>query len=180
MCSYILKLAKTRGEFIMQGCHSGLMGVGPISLSEGLNKLESEHLPLRNSLESLFSICTLVEEQQGVPFAELIQEVEDFSTNLEHHSVREEDILFQMMEVYLGKSGGPIAIMEYEHELAKGFISEFLTNAENHRQLTIDEMIKNALLIKNAYHTLLNHFAKEEQVLSQWQNECFHKKRKIS
>ena len=31
-----------------------------------------------------------------------------------------------MMEVYIGKSGGPIAVMEYEHEQAKGFISEFI------------------------------------------------------
>ena len=30
-----------------------------------------------------------------------------------------------MMEVYLGEGGGPISVMEYEHEQAKGFISEF-------------------------------------------------------
>ena len=69
-----------------------------------------------------------------------------------------------MMEVYIGKSGGPIAVMEYEHEQANGFISEFLRNSESTHETT-DSMIKNSSLIKNAYYTLLDHFSKEEQVL---------------
>ncbi len=68
------------------------------------------------------------------------------------------------MEVYIGKSGGPIAVMEYEHEQANGFISEFLKNTESSHQ-TADSMINNSNLIKNAYNTLVDHFSKEEQVL---------------
>ena len=164
----------------MQGCPSSLIGNGPVTLSEGLQKLVSEHGPLRNWLETLFSLCNKVEveENKEVPFEELIHEVKVFSTKLEFHSVREENYLFRMMEVYIGKSGGPIAVMEYEHEQANGFISEFLYNAENHRQLTTDEMIKNAILIKNAYHTLVNHFAKEEQVLYPMAERMFSQEEK--
>jgi len=149
----------------MQGCHSGLMNNSPAALSEGLNKLVSEHIPLRKGLDTLFSLCNKIEEVQDVvTFGELVVEVKEFFKSLEHHSHREEDHLFRMMEVYLGKNGGPIAVMEYEHEQANGYISEFFKNAKN-AELSAEDMIKNAALIQDAYHTLLSHFSKEEQVL---------------
>jgi regulator of cell morphogenesis and NO signaling len=164
----------------MNGCPSGLFGNGPVTLSEGLQKLVNEHPPLRNRLESLFALCNKIEidEEKEAFFNQLIREVVDFSTNLEYHSTREENYLFRMMEVYLGKSGGPIAVMEYEHEQANGFISEFLKNAGNHAQLTPDEIIKQIILIKNAYQTLLDHFAKEEQVLYPMAERMFSQEEK--
>lgn len=144
---------------IMQGLGSG------VTLSEGLYKLVSEHVPLRTSLDSLYSLCDTVEEENGASFPQLVQDVKHFSTDLDYHSVREEDILFRMMEGYLGKGGGPISVMEYEHQQAHGFINEFLKNAESLSQLTTDDKMQNVDLVRNAYHTLLNHFMKEEQVL---------------
>ncbi|WP_462411690.1 hemerythrin domain-containing protein [Neobacillus sp. Marseille-QA0830] len=150
----------------MQGCHSGLFCNSPVTLSEGLNKLVSEHTPLRSSLEALFTLCNQVEQEpHGNAFAELVPAVQHFFTDLEFHSEREEDILFRMMEVYFGKNGGPIAVMEYEHEQARGYIQEFLKSAETPAALTVEEQINNSSLIKGAYETLLSHFAKEEQVL---------------
>lgn len=150
----------------MNGCHSGFAGI-PDNLSEGLQILINEHIPLRNNLETLSSLCNKVGtgEEKNVVFTQLLQEVKEFNENLSRHSAREEDYLFKMMEKYLGKSGGPIAVMEYEHEKAHGFINEFLKNTEENSTLTNDDMIKNADLIKNAHDTLLEHFSKEEQVL---------------
>ncbi|WP_157273183.1 hemerythrin domain-containing protein [Neobacillus bataviensis] len=149
----------------MQGCSSGMFGNGPVTLSDGLNKLVSEHVPLRNSLETLVSLCKQVEEEQGDSFEVLIKEVKEFTTNLDYHSEREETILFRMMEVYLGKNGGPIAVMEYEHEEAHGFINKFLKIVEDNPQFSRKEKITHSNLIENAYHTLISHFGKEEQVL---------------
>ena len=73
----------------------------------------------------LFSLCNKVEvkEYKEVPFEELIHEVKVFSYKaLNFIQIREENYLFRMMEVYIGKNGGPIAVMEYEHEQANGFI----------------------------------------------------------
>lgn len=164
----------------MQVCPSSLIGNEPVELSEGLLKLVNEHPPLRDQLENLSSLCNKVEveEEKEASFEQLIGEVIDFSTRLEYHSAREEDYLFRMMEVYIGKDGGPIAVMEYEHEQAKGFISEFLKNTKDHSQLTPAEMMNNATLIKNAYYTLLDHFAKEEQVLYPMAERMFSQEEK--
>lgn len=145
----------------MISCHD-LIGNEPIELSEGLLKLANEHKPLRDLLDGLFTLCNQVEENS---FIQLIEEVKNFSTKIDHHSVREENYLFRVMEGYLGKEGGPITVMEYEHEQARGFIDEFMEKTKSYSPSTPDEMNKLALLIKNAYYTLLDHFAKEEQVL---------------
>ena len=163
----------------MQGCPSSLIGNGPVTLSEGLQKLVSEHGPLRNRLETLFSLSNTVEveAEKEAPFEELIKEVIRFSKELEFHSMREENYLFRMMEVYIGKNGGPIAVMEYEHEQANGFISEFLRNVQDSKQSS-DSMIHNSGLIKNAYYTLVDHFAKEEQVLYPMAEQLFTEEEK--
>ena len=163
----------------MQGCPSSLIGNGPVMLSEGLQKLVNEHGPLRNRLEVLFSLSNTVEvdAEKEAPFEKLIKEVMNFSKELEFHSVREENYLFRMMEVYIGKNGGPIAVMEYEHEQANGFISEFLKNTQGSKQ-SADSMIQNSSLIKNAYYTLLDHFSKEEQILYPMAEQLFTEEEK--
>lgn len=166
--------------FIMEGCPSGLFGGGPVTLSEGLQNLIDEHIPLRRSLDNLLSLCNKVEteEKKEDSFSQLNKEVREFNENLKHHSVREEDHLFKMMETYLGKSGGPLAVMEYEHERAHGFINEFLKNTEGHSKQTTDDMVKNATLIKDAYLTLTEHFSKEEQVLYPMAERMFSQEEK--
>ncbi|NSL52171.1 hemerythrin domain-containing protein [Calidifontibacillus erzurumensis] len=151
----------------MIGCASGLFGDGPVTLSEGLQILVDEHAPLRKSLETLESYSNKIEfeEEKATVFQQLIQEVKAFNENLSRHSAKEEDHLFTMMEKYIGKNGGPIAVMEYEHQMAHGYINQFLQNIESHKEQTNDDMIENANLIKNAKQILLDHFAKEEQVL---------------
>ena len=163
----------------MQGCPSSLIGNGPVTLSEGLQKLVSEHGPLRNRLETLFSLSNTVEveAEKEAPFEELTKEVIRFFKELEFHAVREENYLFRMMEVYIGKDGGPIAVMEYEHEQANGFINEFLSNVQGSKQSS-DSMIHNSSLIKNAYYTLLDHFAKEEQILFPMAEQLFTEEEK--
>lgn len=150
----------------MQGCPSALFGNEPVKLSEGLQQLVNEHEPLRNHLETLFSLCNEVEkaEEKSTAFTQLVQEVTSFEKSLSFHSRREEDYMFKMMEKYIGKSSGPLVVMEYEHEQAHGFIDAFIENAKK-PDLNSYEQLKNAAQIKNAYYTLIDHFAKEEAVL---------------
>lgn len=156
-----------KGENVMQGCPSGLLGNEIVELSEGLAQLKKEHPPLLALLSDLLTLCKEVEAQDDKEklFLQLAEDVKSFSEKLEYHSTREEDYLFRKMEEYLGVGVGPIVVMEYEHEEAKRNINQFLDNAKEKEQLLADEIIENVSLIINANYTLVNHFAKEENVL---------------
>ncbi len=99
-------------------------------------------------------------------FSKLGPAVKIFMAELDPHSEREEQVLFRMMENYLGVGMGPIAVMEYEHEQAKSLIGQFFEKTDDQNgDYTVDEMKEHSGLINNAYYTLVNHFAKEENVL---------------
>lgn len=153
---------------MMDGCMSAFNGNQPGALCKGLSQLKAEHVPLLEKLDGMFAICSKIDknENQEGNFAQLVPAVKVFIAELEIHSEREERVLFRMMENYLGVGMGPVAVMEYEHEQAKSLIGKFLENTEGHQEALSSERIKeNSDLIKSAYFTLVDHFAKEENVL---------------
>lgn len=149
----------------MSGCMSAFGGMPPADLCKGLKQLKEEHPPLLAQLDGLYKLTQEIEQHDEVErsFAELIIQVTKFKDDLDPHSDREEGVLFPMMGVYIGTTSGPIAVMEYEHDQAKAHIGEFLSKADSSQ--AIEEMKNLAVLIKNAYFILTEHFAKEENVL---------------
>ncbi len=145
---------------------SGFGGMPTGELCEGLKQLRSEHPPLVEQLEKLYSLTQQIDQEIDLEknFAELFTRVKEFKAALDPHSEREEGVLFPMMGVYIGTTSGPIAVMEYEHDQAKSNIRVFLEKAEM-GQSTAEELKKSAELIENAYFILTEHFAKEENVL---------------
>ncbi|SFA77139.1 MULTISPECIES: hemerythrin domain-containing protein [unclassified Bacillus (in: firmicutes)] len=151
----------------IMGCMGAFGGVNESDLCDGLRQLKGEHPPLINRLEGLLEACLKIEsgEELSVNFNSLKEKVEAFIKELEPHSEREESILFPMMSNYIGKSMGPIAVMEYEHDLAKSLISTFIEQSASSTELSEGKMKELALMIKKAYYTLVDHFTKEENVL---------------
>lgn len=151
----------------MQGCMSGMLGNGAVELCKGLKQLKEEHPPLLNMLDSLLELSTKIREteQKEDAFKQLVNEVEDFILDLEPHSDREEEILFPMMVTYIGKEMGPIAVMEYEHDQAKSLLGKFINSTRNIEQLSSEQMVELAELVKNANYILVDHFSKEENIL---------------
>ena len=150
----------------MSGCMSGFGGMPQAELSEGLKQLKSEHPPLLEQLEKLYTLTQNIDQELNVEedFIELIEQVKAFKAALDSHSEREEGVLFPMMATYIGTTSGPIAVMEYEHDQAKTNIGSFLTNAEV-TEASTEEKKRLAELIQNAYFILTEHFSKEENVL---------------
>ncbi|WP_051428410.1 hemerythrin domain-containing protein [Bacillus sp. J33] len=145
---------------------SSMLGNGAAELSKGLKQLKEEHPPLLAMLEELLQLSLKIEETPDKGFFEqLTEKVQNFIRVLDPHSEREEGVLFRMMEQYLGKGTGPIAVMEYEHDQAKGYIKAYMDAAEKPESMSEQEMVFHAGMIKNAYYTLTQHFAKEENVL---------------
>jgi regulator of cell morphogenesis and NO signaling len=150
----------------MEGCMSSMMNNGPIILCKGLKQLKEEHPPLLAMLEELLHLTIKIEETpERALFEKLTEHVQSFCGQLDPHSEREEGVLFRMMERYLGKGTGPIAVMEYEHYQAKSCIKSFLRAAEGKEHMTEKEMAVQSGQIKKAYYTLTQHFSKEENVL---------------
>ncbi|GAC89786.1 hemerythrin HHE cation binding domain-containing protein [Anoxybacillus flavithermus NBRC 109594] len=161
MCEHI----KKRG-MMMEFSPCSFVGHESVSLCPPLQRLKEEHGPLNEEKYALFVAAKSIydgEEQDVVQaFIRLREKVQQFLQHLEPHSRREEDVLFPMMERYIGKQFGPIAVMEYEHQEAKQNIATFLQKTETIRS---EEAKQLASYVMNAYMILTDHFAKEEQVL---------------
>lgn len=100
---------------------------------------------------------------------QLHEKITLFISELEPHSNREEEVLFEMMVKYMGREGGPIAVMEYEHATAKLNLKEFIDKvaAIKAEQSSVSKEMALELFghIKIVYLTLTEHFMKEESIL---------------
>lgn len=140
-----------------------------IALCPGLQQLKNEHVSLLAMLEELRILgSSLVEKETDInaEFNLLTEKLQLFYRDLGPHSEKEENVLFRMMEKYLPKSGGPIEVMEDEHNRARALIHHYLDET-NEEKLNLSDEVKKQLagsLVK--VHTILtDHFAKEENVL---------------
>ncbi|UTW69048.1 hemerythrin domain-containing protein [Anaerobacillus sp. HL2] len=96
-----------------------------------------------------------------------MKKIKIFIAELEPHSNREEEVLFEMMVKYIGREGGPIAVMEYEHSTAKLNLKEFFDKVakinENDKDVTKEEALDLFRHLKIVYMTLTDHFAKRRE-----------------
>ncbi|RXT06301.1 hemerythrin domain-containing protein [Ammoniphilus sp. CFH 90114] len=139
-----------------------------ISLCPALDHLYKEHTPLRKQMEEFNTLAKDLQRiEEGSTRAEmwreLIRKVEAFEKDLTPHSEIEEGALFPLLAHYIGRETGPIAVMEYEHDQAKGYLKAFLEEASK----SVDDMKRNELASYaiQTYIILSDHFSKEENIL---------------
>jgi len=142
-----------------------------IEFCSPLRQLKEEHGPLREQMDAFREMAVAIGQEEGredwsKALFELRDKVERFVKELDVHSRREEDVLFEMMAKHIGREVGPIAVMEYEHDTAKGLLKQFLQAAR-----AVDGVIEREQAIRiaddaiSAAAILSQHFLKEEQVL---------------
>ena len=151
-------------------CISSMLSeqVGP--LCSGLKQLKEEHIPLTAQMEAIYKLTQSIDENEVEANYDTLQElynlVKSFVSELEPHSEREEGILFEMVAAYIGRTNGPIGVMEYEHDQAKMLLRKFLVEAEESTSTIEPNEVKNiASYAAKAYLILTDHFMKEETVL---------------
>lgn len=154
----------------MSSCMSSMFQGEVLELCIPLQRLKDEHGPLNKMKKELFEISSSIEDTEEAEWLEVItnlrKKVESFIDVLDPHSQREEGVLFEMMAKYIGKTSGPIAVMEYEHDQAKTNIGAFLMETENLTDnLLKDEAKRLASYVREAYLILTDHFMKEENIL---------------
>lgn len=149
----------------------GMMGrTEKVSLCTALQKLYNEHTPLRKQMEEFYVVCKelkqIDEKESGSDkWKDLVSRVTTFESELSPHSEREEGILFPMMARYIGRETGPIAVMEYEHDQAKGYLRAFLNEAPHQADADTQRKIQLADFAIQAFLILRDHFHKEENIL---------------
>lgn len=140
-------------------------------LCQGIQLLKNEHEPLRAQMNALLDtahegLSEKVQNDYASVLSNLHSQVIQFSTELESHSQREENGLFTIMAKYIGRETGPIAVMEYEHELARSLLQKFMDEIPNDLSMIDAEQAKTLFsYVQDGVTTLIDHFGKEENVL---------------
>lgn len=153
---------------MMQSNSCGMMNSGQQQvLSLPLQTLKDEHIPLRKLMDELVKEANaIVSDEPGDQLTKnlgyLRGKVLNFVEKLDPHSEIEEGVLFQLLGNYIGRETGPIAVMEYEHDQAKLHLKRFLDKTVEIKQEDYIEVTSNVI---KAYHILVDHFMKEENVL---------------
>ncbi|WP_258000384.1 hemerythrin domain-containing protein [Bacillus sp. Marseille-P3661] len=141
-----------------------------IKYSPAIQRLLKEHGPLRDQMASYHKLAVEIknsnDENTDERLKELHAELVTFIEELDPHSQREEDYLFTAMEKYIGRTSGPLVVMEYEHEQAKKNLPMFIEKYES-SNFPINTELASVLTqyAIESYHILINHFMKEENVL---------------
>lgn len=141
-----------------------------VKLSLPLQQLKDEHKSLRENIDRFYEIAEEIEYESGSEvlelFSELFKRVSVFNNELEAHSKREDEGLFPMMDRRLGDKDRTIETMEYEHRKAEQHLRDFLDEAALVGE-DIDEYDAQTITVYavQAYATLTQHFAKEENML---------------
>jgi iron-sulfur cluster repair protein YtfE (RIC family) len=143
-----------------------------VTLCEPLARLKQEHGVLREQMDAYARMAEEIgrdpeKTDWREPLAELKKRVDAFVQELDPHSEREEEFLFPLMAAHIGsRQVGPIAVMEYEHELAKRHLKTFGEAMERVRGPVDAERGKEiASHALQAHAVLTDHFLKEENVL---------------
>ncbi|WP_257008177.1 hemerythrin domain-containing protein [Bacillus sp. FJAT-45350] len=140
------------------------------ALCPALMQLKNEHPPLTKQMESIYALTQSIEQEEitlnSKALEQLYKQVKSFVTELEPHAEREEGVLFEMVAAYIGRTNGPIAVMEYEHDEAKKLLKTFLDDCEKNLETVEPTDIKRiASYTSKACEILTQHFMKEESVL---------------
>ncbi|MFC0558459.1 hemerythrin domain-containing protein [Halalkalibacter alkalisediminis] len=148
-----------------------LAGNESVKLCPPLQRLKSEHVPLRAQMKNLYELSVSIEKEKEMgrmkdKLWQLRNGVIEFVTLLDPHSEKEEGVLFPMVANYIGKDVGPIYVMEYEHDQAKGNLRKFLEETIHvEKCLNSIVILEMAEFYNQAYHVLQGHFLKEEEIL---------------
>lgn len=137
-----------------------------------IQELVDEHAVLKNKLDKLYHLASMLaynptREDRLLLLDKLYNALCQFKTELDPHSQKEDNYLFDMVAEHIGRDEGPIAVMEQDHVTAKAKLHEFLRkykeiDRENPEEHDIRELTNYVSVI---FHTLTDHFLKEEEIL---------------
>lgn len=146
--------------------------VDPVDVvSCGIDKLREEHNVLKDELADLCNLAKTVGQDESISnwsnsIEQLRSRIIRFMNQLDVHSLWEDQVLYPMVAGYTGRDMGPLAMLEYEHDLAKEHVRKFIEVTDLAGTLVNSQDAKEAAsYLLQAYIVLNDHFRKEEEQL---------------
>lgn len=105
-------------------------------MSQPFHILKHEHRIIERALRSLDGVCARLEGGTPVPSSALL-EIVDFITTFadRYHHGKEEQHLFPALERNgIPRHGGPLAVMEREHQVERELISELRRSIDSYKE----------------------------------------------
>jgi hemerythrin-like domain-containing protein len=136
-------------------------------MTEPLYTLKHEHRVIERALHALDGICMRLEWGDQVPYDVLSQAVNFFSVFADrYHHGKEEEYLFPALALEgIPYQGGPLALMEQQHERERELTAEMSSAIEGYRGLDPESRQHFISAARSYCDHLLRHIEKEDSIL---------------
>jgi len=136
-------------------------------MSRPFHILKHEHRIIERTLRALDGVCTRLEGGNRVPAAAL-QELVEFITTFadRYHHGKEEMFLFPALERRgITREGGPLGVMEYEHQVERELILDLEQAIGLYREGDIEATYGFVDPARTYLRLLVGHIEKEDSIL---------------
>ena len=136
-------------------------------MSKAFYILKHEHRVIERVMHAVEGVCLRLEGGAKVP-AEVLLEIADFVATFadRYHHGKEEQFLFPALaQQGITREGGPLGVMEYEHQVERGLIADLRQAIDLYQEGDV-EGAENFTGAARAYlRMLIGHIEKEDSIL---------------
>jgi hemerythrin-like domain-containing protein len=136
-------------------------------MSEPLHTLKHEHRVIEQAIRALNGICIRIELGEQVPLAALNQIVDFIRVFADgfHHQKEETRLFPALGRQGIPHRGGPLEIMENEHEVERAHTAEMELSLEGFQYSDSESRIRFVEAARNYSAHLISHIQKEDSIL---------------
>jgi len=136
-------------------------------MSRPFHILKHEHRIIERALRGLDGICTRIEAGSRVPVEALVEIVAFITTFADrYHHGKEEQFLFPALDRRgITREGGPLGVMEHEHQIERELIGDLEQAVELYEEATAAGGQSFVLAARAYLRLLVGHIEKEDSIL---------------
>lgn len=151
-------------------------------MSNPFHILKHEHRIIERALRALDGVCMRLEGGTMVPAGALIEVVDFITMFADHyHHGKEEKFLFPALEQRgITREGGPLGVMEYEHQVERELIADLRQAAELYREGDETAARSFVATARDYLRLLVEHIEKEDTILFRIGDEMLEEEDQIA